>query len=117
MPVPFVSRTACLSPCVFKEPHSPDLFVIPDADDVSGWGEGIPGDVKPGGGGEELVGVLPCSEEVNESRKLRWVFRMDVGSLADQVLGIPNAAHLAIHSLAAEARTDDDRAHDKPGGL
>ena len=78
-------------------------FVIPDADEVVGWGEGTPGDVKPGGGGQELVGVLPCSEEVNESHKLRWVFRADVGSLADEVLGVLNAAHLAIHSLAAEA--------------
>jgi len=84
---------------------------------VSGWGEGAPGNMEPVGGGEELVGVLPVSKEVHQYRELRRVFRMDVGSLADQVLGIPNAAHLAIHSLAAEARTDDDRAHDKPGGL
>ncbi|MEE3444695.1 MAG: D-Ala-D-Ala carboxypeptidase family metallohydrolase [Prevotella sp.] len=60
-------------------------FVIPDADEVAGVGERAPGDVEPGGGGQELVGVLPCSEEVNESRKLRWFFRADVGSLADQV--------------------------------
>lgn len=73
--------------------------------------------MEPVGGGEELVGVLPVSKEVHQYRELCRVFRMDVGSLADQVLGIPNAAHLAIHSFAAEARTDDDRAHDLAGGL
>jgi len=49
--------------------------------------------------------------------ELRWVFRSDVGSLADEVLGVLHTAHLAIDGLAAEAGTDDDRAHNKPGGF
>ena len=61
-------------------------FVIPDADEVAGVGEGAPGDVEPGGGGQELVGVLPAFEEPHESGELRWVIRADVGSLTDQVL-------------------------------
>ena len=92
-------------------------FVIPDADEVAGLGEGAPGDVEPGGGSQELVGVLPVSEEVHERWELRRIFRTDVGSLADEVLGVLNAAHLAIDGLAAEAGTDDNRAHDEPGGF
>ena len=57
-------------------------FVITDADEVAGRGEGIPRDVEPGGGGQQLVGVLPRSEEVHQYRELRWVFRSNVGSLA-----------------------------------
>ena len=84
---------------------------------MSRWGEGIPRDVEPGGGGQELVGKLPVSEEVDQCLELRRVFRTNVGSLADQVLGVLNAAHLAIDGLAAEAGIDDDRAHNKPGGF
>ena len=79
---------------------------------MAGRGEGIPGDVEPGGGGQELVGKLPVSEEVDQCMELRRVFRTNVGSLADQVLGVLNAAHLAIDGLAAEAGIDDDRAHE-----
>ena len=32
------------------------LFVVAEADVMAGWAEGIPGEVEPGGGGEELVG-------------------------------------------------------------
>ena len=84
---------------------------------MAGLGEGVPGDVEPGGGGQELVCVFPVPEEVDQCLELRWVFRADVGSLANEVLGVPNAAHLAIDGLAAEAGIDDDRAHDKPGGF
>jgi hypothetical protein len=45
-------------------------FVIPDADEVAGVGERAPGDVKPGGGGQELVGVLPVSEEIYQRLEL-----------------------------------------------
>jgi hypothetical protein len=30
------------------------LFVIPKADVVAGWGDGVPGDVEPAGAGKEL---------------------------------------------------------------
>ena len=43
------------------------LLVVPDADEAAGRGEGVPGDVKPGGGGEELVGVLARLEEHDEA--------------------------------------------------
>ena len=92
-------------------------FVITDANIVTGRGEGAPGDVEPGGGGQELVGKLPVSEEVDQCLELRRVFRTNVGSLADEVLGVLYTAHLAIHGLAAEAGIDDDRAHDKLGGF
>ena len=45
-----------------------------------------PGDVEPGGGGEELVGVGVGAEEVNQKVELRGVFGADVGGLADEVL-------------------------------
>ena len=67
-------------------------------------------DVEPGGGGQELVGKLPVSEEIDQCRELRRVFRTNVGSLADEVLGVLHTAHLVIDGLTAEARIDDDRA-------
>ena len=45
-------------------------------------GEGIPGEVKPGFGGKELVGEGVGLEEVDEALELCWVFRTDVSSLA-----------------------------------
>ena len=65
-------------------------------------GEGGPGDVEPAGAGEELVGVLPVFEEVHEFCELRRIFRTDVGSLADQVLGVTNAPYSTIDRLATE---------------
>lgn len=80
---------------------------------MSGRGEGIPGDVQPARARQELVGVLPTFEEVNERLELRWVFRTDVGSLADQVLGVADTAHLAVHIFITETRIDDDGANDE----
>ena len=55
--------------------------------DVMPWdAEGCPGDVEPGGGCEELVGVFAGAEEGDELLELRGVFGADVGGLADEVL-------------------------------
>lgn len=70
--------------------------------------------MEPTGAGKELVGVLPFLEEIHERRELSRIFRVDVGSLADEVLGAANTTDYAIHGFAAEAGIDDDRASDKP---
>ena len=82
------------------------------------WGaEGSPGDVKPAGGGQELVGVFTGAEEVNEALELLGVFGADVGSLAKEVLGIGDATDKGVDARVAVARIDDDRANHLAGGL
>ena len=88
-------------------------FVITDADIVAGRGEGIPGNVQPARTRQQLVGVLPRSEEVHERLELRRVFRPDVGSLAKQVLRVLHTTHLAVHIFITETRIDDDGANDE----
>ena len=92
-------------------------FVVPDAYVVAGRGEGVPGDVKPVGGGEELVGMRATSEKVDEALELGWVLGMDVGGLADEVLGVLDAANEAVDPTVAEAGVDDDGADLKAGRL
>ena len=84
------------------------LFVVAEADVVAGWGEGIPGEVEPDAGGEELVGEVVVAEEVDEALELSRIFGADVGSLADEVLRVLYAADLKIDGLITEARIDDD---------
>ena len=50
-------------------------FVVPDADVVAGWLEGVPGDVEPGAAGEELVGVFPRLQEIDKVFELSRIFR------------------------------------------
>ncbi len=69
------------------------LLVVADADVVARRLEGIPGDVQPTVAGEELVGVLADLEKFNEIPELRRVFRADVSSLAEQVLGGTHAPY------------------------
>ena len=88
------------------------LFVVANPDEVSGRGEGVPGDVKPVGACQELVGVLPVLQEVHERGELRRIFRPDVSGLADEVLRAADTTNLAVHSLATEAGIDDDGADD-----
>ena len=64
--------------------------------------------MEPNGAGKELVGVLPFLEEIHERRELSRIFRVDVGSLADEVLGAANTTDYAIHGFAAEAGIDDE---------
>ena len=80
-------------------------------------GEGIPGNVEPGLGGEELVGEGVGLEEVDEALELSWILRTDISSLAYEMLGVFDAPYPTIDSLTAEARIDDDGAHDLTGWL
>ena len=86
-----------------------------ESDTTAGRGEGVPGDVKPVGGGEELVGMRATSEKVDEVLELGWVLGMDVGGLADEVLGVLDAANEAVDPTVAEAGVDDDGADLKAG--
>ena len=83
-------------------------FIVPNADIVAGWGEGTPGDVEPGGGGKELVGVLPFHEEIHERGELLGIFRADIGCLADKMLGVSHSANPMIDSLITEARINNN---------
>ncbi len=80
---------------------------------MSWLSEGIPRNMKPVGAGEELVGVLPVFEEVHEFCELRRIFRTDVGSLTDEVLGVLHATHLAVHSFTTETRINYDGSHEE----
>ena len=84
---------------------------------MAGLGEGVPRDMKPVGAGEELIGEVVTAEKVDKMLKLSRVFRADVGSLADEVLGITDTADFAIDSLGAEARVNDDWPHNLAGRL
>lgn len=55
--------------------------------------------MEPAVAGEELVGMLALFKEFHQSPELRRVFRMDVGSLADEVLGVADATDLAVDGL------------------
>ena len=76
---------------------------------MAGRGEGIPGDVEPAIAREQLVGVFADFQEFDELPELRWIFRTDVGSLAEKVLGITDTPYLLIDFRIAEARVDYKR--------
>ena len=57
------------------------------------------------------------SEKVDEVLELGWVLGMDVGGLADEVLGVLDAANEAVDPTVAEAGVDDDGADLKAGRL
>ena len=80
-------------------------------------GEGIPGEVKPGFGGEELVGEGVGLEKVDEALELSWILRTDISSLADEVLRVFDAPYPAIDGLVTEARVNDDGANNLTGWL
>ena len=91
-------------------------LVVPDADLVAGLGEGTPRDVEPAAaGGQQLVGLRMGAQEVDEALELLRVAGTDVGSLAQQVLRVRDAAHMAVDVLVAEARVDDDGAYHLSG--
>ena len=51
------------------------------------WGaEGIPRDVEPAGGGQELVGVRAGAKKVDKTLELLRVLGADVGGLTKEVL-------------------------------
>ena len=73
--------------------------------------------MEPGGAGEELVGEGVGLEEVDEALELGGIFGVDVGGLAEKVLGILDTPDLAIDGLITKARINDDRAHNLTGRL
>ena len=82
--------------------------VVAEADEVSGLGEGVPGDVEPGGARQELVGVGAGLKECHEALELGMILRADVSCLTAEVLRILHATHQAVHPTVAEARVYDD---------
>ena len=93
------------------------LLIISDSDLVAGRAEGRPRDVEPGAAREQLVGVFPRLEKVHQALELGRILWPDVGGLANEVLRVPHATHLAVHGLATETRIDDDGPHNESGGL
>jgi len=74
--------------------------------------------VKPAGAGQELVGQGVGFQEVDQALELFGVLGADVGSLAEQVLGVSDATNLSVYATVAEAAVDDDGAADSlAGGL
>ena len=82
--------------------------VVSYPDDVSGLGEGVPGDVEPAGARQQLVGVRRGLEEIHEALELSRVARADVGSLAEKVLRVTDTTHEGIDSRVAEAGVNKD---------
>ena len=94
------------------------LFVISYPDEVAGRTEGSPGDVEPAGAGQELVGIFRIAEERDQTQEQGRVFGADVGSLTEEVLGVPDTANEGVDTRIAEAGVDDDGAADGlAGGL
>ena len=93
------------------------LFIVPEADEVAGGGEGRPGDVEPAGGGQQLVGIIAGAEEVHQALELLRVLGADIGSLAEQVLRVADATDLPIVRLVPITRVDDDRSYLTACGL
>ena len=77
--------------------------VVAEADEVAGLGEGVPGDVEPGGARQQLVGVRRGLEECHEALELGRILRADIGSLTAEVLRSGDATHQAVHPAVAEA--------------
>ncbi len=84
---------------------------------MAGRGEGSPGDVEPAAAREELVGQIVSLEEIYEALELLRVLGANVGSLAEQVLRVADATHMAVDVLVAEAGVDEDGADHLPGRL
>jgi len=94
---------------------SPFSFVVPDADEVAGWREGIPRDVEPAIAGEELVGEGVLVKELHEALELRGIARTDVCSLPCQVLRVCHTPYPLVHLFAPEARIDKDGTYQLSG--
>jgi len=74
--------------------------------------------VEPARAGQELVGQGVGFQEVDQLLELLGVLGADVGCAALEVLGVTDAADLAIDGLTAEAAVDDDGTADGlAGGL
>ena len=53
--------------------------------------------------------MFAIPEELHKFRELCRVFRANICGLADEMLGVTDSPNLAVHTLAAETRIDDDR--------
>ena len=93
------------------------LFVIPDSDEVAGWGEWVPRDVKPAVASQELVGVRAGAKEVDKALELLGVVRADVGGLALQVLRALDTTDEGIDAGRTEAGVDEDWTNHLSSGL
>lgn len=70
---------------------------------MSGCSEGIPRDMEPAGGGEQLVGVVAGAEIVDEALELARVLGANVGGLAKEVLRVADATDEGIDAGRTEA--------------
>ena len=94
------------------------LLIVTYSDEVSGDGEGRPGDVEPVGAGQELVGILTCLEEVDEALELRGVLGADIDCAALKVLGVLDTTNEGIYAAVTKSGVDDDWTADGfAGGL
>lgn len=84
---------------------------------MAGRAEGVPRDVEPGGGGEQLVGMGVGAQEGHQSLKLRGVAGTNVGGLAQEVLRVADAADEGVYSAVSQSAVDDDGPHQLAGGL
>ena len=84
---------------------------------MSGLREWLPGDVEPAGAGQQLVGVVAMAQEIDQALELDWIFGANVGSLAEEMLGILDATNKTVDARIAEAGVDDDGADLLPGRL
>ena len=79
------------------------LFVVAEPDIVARLGEGVPGDMEPGGAGEELVCEVVIAEEFDKTLELLRIFGADISGLTDEVLRVLYAADPKIDGLVTEA--------------
>ena len=79
--------------------------------------EGVPRDVKPTCGGQELVSVRAGAKKVDKTLELLRVLGADVGSLALQVLRALNATDEGVDARVAVAGGDEDGTDKLAGGL
>ncbi len=84
---------------------------------MAGWGDGVPGDVKPAGAGEELVGQFVSLQEVHKFEELGGIAGTDVSGQAEEVLRGRDASYMAVDARVAETGVDDDGTDDAAGGL
>lgn len=84
---------------------------------MSGLGEGVPGDVKPTCGGQQLVGQFVRLEKAHKIKELRGVLGANVGSLSKEVLRVLDATDKGVDARVAVAGIDDDGTDHLAGGL
>jgi hypothetical protein len=92
------------------------LFVIADADEVARRTEGTPRNVEPAVACQELVGMFTGAKEIDQALELARVLGTDIGSQAQQVLGVLDTTNQGVDAMVAEAGVDDDGTADSLTG-